>query len=936
MGRLATKLCRVFPYDESDKNVAAIAVAIWLAVFAAAVAYALIQPVWSVVDEGPHFGYVELVAEHGELPRAGDTVVSEKVLAIGRDRQWGWQYPRDPSLRLYTGAAPENLPEKDLSQWVRDNLWRFNYEAIQPPMYYLAAALVYLAVPGSTILKVYAVRIFSAFLASLSVVVSYRLARRISPGTRMLQIGAPASFLVLQGYLLNSSQVTNDALAAVMGGVVILLLVSFWQTPEQALDNRRLLAGGVVLGTALLTKSVLWYLAPLTVVVFVARLGLQQGIRKLVPVAASSMTLFLPWLARNILVYGEATGQSRMSRFLGAFFPAPSLDNLSSVAGYILSSSRHLLLSYIWGEPTWVWADKRYNVAAAVTVWTLAVAGWILWLLRLRAVEGRPTLLSRPTAMGSLRLQSLLISTGSIVSGYAFMLVLPLLGGIAMVGRYMYPLSAPISVATVFGIASVFRGPRLRTLVSCFLFALFILLNVFNLVGWTRSGRSTSRVADGLTYLNGVQQARTRWYFGPGRNEGGFVDLVYLFNPTDVAATVNLNYFPGGRTVGLRRAVVMPKEGLTINTRFDRGGGYGAGHLMLGLVVDSDVPIAAARGSFFFVSDRGWTGGTIHSGLPEPTTEAYFPVGRTGGGYSQILGFLNPADREARVSIEYIADGRSIETTIAVPPRAPATVDVASSPKDGGIGSSANYLATVVRSSEPVVVERQIYYSVGGVSGGDTSPPAPLTKEGVFPLVLSGAGYHPTLVAFNPASDSARVSLEYVLSSGEKQMREVQIAPGRSDIDLDVAVGAGLGVRSGVYSLVVKSTHPVSFELESLVLDGAFSDGFTERPQTDENRRLDFPFATTNPDFRSELVIYNPSSEETTVRIDYYPSRLVWLASSLDTALSKTVRVGPGAILKFDLRSSPEGAAASRDTAFRISSDKPIYAGGMLFFVHSF
>jgi hypothetical protein len=937
VGRVASAVLeRLFPHDSDDRKIAVAAAAIWLAVLALAVAYALLQPVWSVVDEGPHFGYVELIAEDGDLPRAGDTVVSESVLAIGRDRQWGWQYPRDPALRLETGEVPAHLPQKDVSLWVRDNLWRFNYEAIQPPMYYLLAAVVYLAVPGSTIVKVYAVRVFSAILASLVVIVSYRLARRVAPGSRVLLIGAPASFAILQGYLLNSSQVTNDSLAGVVGGLVVLLLVTFWQTDLDQLDRPKLLAGGAVLGAALLTKSVLWYLAPLVVVVFVVRLGLRAGVRKLVPVMVASMAMFVPWLARNLLVYGEATGQSRMSRFLGAFFPAPSFRGAGSVVGYVISSSRHMLLSYIWGEPTWVWAYRSYNVAAALGIWAMALMGWVLWILRRRAVEARPRLFERHSDTASLRMQGLLIAISSVIAGYLFMLALPLFGGIAVVGRYMYPVAAPVSVAAVFGLSSLFNGPRLRVAFSSVLLAVFVLLNAVNLVAWTESGRSTSRVADGLTYLQGVREPRTRWYFGPGRNEGGFVDLIYLFNPTDLAASVNINYFPGGKTIGVRRVVVMPREGITVNTRFDRGGGYGAGHLTLGAMVDSDVPIVAGRGTFFFVSDRGWTGGSISSGVPEPSTDAYFPAGRTGEGFSQVLGFLNPSDRDAHVSIEYIADGRSIESTVVVPARAPLRVDAASNQQAGGLGASATSLSTVVRSSEPIVVERQLYYSLGGVSGGDWSNPASLSTTAVFPAVFSGVGYHPTLVAYNPAPDSARVSLEYVLESGRREARDLQLPPGRSDVDLDVASGAGLGVVSGVYSLTVQSSHPIALELESLVQDGAFSDGFIEHSLDRSGTYFAFPFATTNPDFRSEVVIFNPSGEEATVRIDYYPSRLVWLPSPLDTEVSKSFTLAPGELRRIDLRTSPEGVSATKDSAFIVTSNRDIYAGATLFFVHSF
>lgn len=922
-------LAWLFPHEEQERGMAIVVAVIWLVVLTAGVGYALVQPVWSVVDEGPHFGYVELLAEHAKLPRAGDTVVSEKVLAIGRDRQWGWQYPRDPALVLEAAPPPAELPERDISQWVRENLWRFNYEAVQPPAYYMLAAVAYRLTPGPTLVKVYAVRVLSVFLASLAVVFSYRVARRTAPGSKAVLIGAPMSFLALQGYLLNNSQVTNDSLAAPMGGVLALLLLYLWQEGPEALSRGRLLVGGTLVGLALLTKSVVWYMAPLLVSVLFLRCGVRAGFRKVVVAGASCGALFAPWLVRNLLVYGEATGQSRMARFLGAFFPAPRLKDFRALWEYAYGSCKHMVLTYIWGEPAWVWANRPFNQVLALLAWTSVVVGTVLWYRRVR-----PRVTTDPAVRRTSAALALLVTT--ILCGAFFMLVLPLFGGVAVVGRYMYPASAAIAVVSAFGISNTARRPSLKVGFVAALLSAFLVANLANLAGWNRTGRTTSRVADGLTYLEPVSAASTTWLFAPGRNEGGFVDLLYLFNPDRVAATVDITYFPGGRTTGSRRVVVMPREGVTINTRFDRGGGYGAGNLLLGVAVESDVPVYASRGSFFFVSDRPWTGGTITTGSPRPVTEAFFPAGRSGEGYSEILSFLNPSDREVRVSIQYLADGRSVERTVLLSPRSPLRVDASSPPRSGGLGEAANYLSVVVRASEPVVVQRQLYYAVGGVSGGDYSWPVPATRSGVFPAVLSRPGYEPTLVALNTGVDSVKLRLRYLFVGGGRLERELTVPPGRTDVDLDVPFGGGVGVSADVYALEFEASSELALELETLVRDGAFSDAFIEPPQLEPLTAWTVPFATTNPDFQSKLILYNPSGDEAVIQLWYVPSRLIWLPSAQNPAVHKAIRLAPQEVRSIDLRDDPDGVSSTQDFAIEIVGDRSIYVGGSFFFVHAF
>lgn len=948
--RVDRAVWRLAPGPDSPRWIPRVVAGIWLLCAVVGTCYALIQPVWSVVDEGPHFGYVELVGERFQFPRAGETLVSEQVLAIGRDRQWGWQYPRDPSLKLEGDDAPEGTGRADESQWVKANLWRFNYEAIQPPLYYMMGAAVYRLTPGSALNRVYAIRILSAILASLNVLIAYRIARRISPKSRILQIGAPASFVLLQGYMFNLSQVTNDALAAPMGGLIILLMIRAIQDEP---DRRDSMLIGLALGLALLTKSVLWSMPFIMTIVFVRQFGWRRAIGHLRWIAGISAAVFVPWLIRNLFVYGDATGQSTMSRFLGTFFPAQRFVSVGEIWNYTWTATRHMVLSYAWGEPVWVWAYRTANVIAVYALLGFTAIGWTSWFFhrrRMRAAQHHPSAdKSRESddvieiELPSNRSQPapLLEKPGMWVCGltvlvsYLFLLVLPLLGGIAVVGRYMYPVSAAVAVGVTFGTARVVPRPKLRTAFLVVVAVAFLTLNVVNLIGWRDMGLTTSRVADGIAYSDGVTAPSTVWYFAGGRNEGGFTQHFSILNPGPLRSTTTISYYIGGGTVSKRGVEVPPGESVVINTRLDRAGGAGAGHLSMGTVIESDVPVVAERGEFFFVSDRGWNGGSLVAGRPALSAQGYFAAGRVGNGWSEVLSFLNPGEEPARVTIEYLADGRMRESTLVVPARSPGRVDVGSR-DPGAFGESAERLSVRIQSSVPIAMERQLYRSGDRYAGGDWAASSMPTRHWTFPMVQSGPGYHPTLAVLNPVNAPADVLLRYRLADGRIIERSAPIPSGRTDLDLDVAAGAGFGVTGAPYVLEASFGGDVVAELETSIRDSGYVDLLAQPGSPAASGRWYFAAGSTLPDFTQRMTIFNSADKANWVKIRYFPGHPVILPTVHQQVVEKSVRMAPGEVLNIDVGHDGLGAGANQDVSVMIEADAPVFAGRALYFIHSF
>ena len=237
-------------------------------------------PVWALVDELPHFDYVLTVGQDGRLPVLEEDLVSPGALALGGQ-----------------AGNPAQL-----------GLAGQSYEAFQPPLYYVLLAPV-TAAGGERMATVRVLRAAGLALLGLAVWLTWLLARRVFDEDDD-ELAAPAAFaLALCVFLLPAVVVRNVTIstAALALPLAIAVVLLSWDALQRA-DARRLLAAGVVLGLALLTRVELAVLAPL--LAGVAWVLWRRGAITL-PWAAEALAapvlLLAPWLAWNLHRYGALT-----------------------------------------------------------------------------------------------------------------------------------------------------------------------------------------------------------------------------------------------------------------------------------------------------------------------------------------------------------------------------------------------------------------------------------------------------------------------------------------------------------------------------------------------------------------------------------------------------------------------------------------------------
>jgi 4-amino-4-deoxy-L-arabinose transferase-like glycosyltransferase len=449
---------------------------LWLALLAEGVFFAVVQPVWSRVDEAQHYHYVQYMTENAALPVEGETFVSPEVLGVSlATGQWGWR----PAGALSTPphlnpeewiTPPEGLEDPEREKWVRRNLWHFNYEAMQPPLYYAVNVPVYAALPDDPFVKIYGMRLLAALLASAVLPITYLMAREAFPDSRLVVFGAPVAALLVQGYALNMSQMTNDALAVPLAATAMLVLLRMigrglrWQTSALA---------GALVAASLLTKMTTMFLVPLLVLapamlVAYRRENIWRAARHCGIMAGAAAALMAPWLIHNLVVYGDATGASAARPLMSSFFWSPVID-----PGTLRLSE--LLPTFWFGEPIFpfhYWTMAWIAVGPAMVI---ALGGVVYYLL---GYDRRQV----PDVHVKILFLAIAFAMGVTVT-----ILIPFASGIGGVpGRYLYPLIPVGAFLLLFGIDRLFRRERARFVAEAML-VWMIVFESLNLLAYVKS-----------------------------------------------------------------------------------------------------------------------------------------------------------------------------------------------------------------------------------------------------------------------------------------------------------------------------------------------------------------------------------------------------------------------------------------------------------------
>ncbi len=270
----------------------------------------------------------------------------------------------------------------------------------------------------------------------------------------------------------------------------------------------------------------------------------------------------------------------------------------------------------------------------------------------------------------------------------------------------------------------------------------------------------------------GAQSLNTTYYFAEGYTGSGFSEFLTLLNPGTVAAAVNVTYYFNdgslpktvAHTVGATSRVTI-----RVNDASEAGPGR-----EVSVKIVSDNPILAERPMYF--NWFGETGGSDTVGSSTLMTDQNLAEGHVGQSFDEFLTLLNPNPSPVPATITYyLASGPRHDQPVTLPANSRTTVHV-NAVLPAGSDSSVH-----VHSTLPILVERPMYFTVNGWTGGHDAMAVPDTSLGLsqnFAEGFVGATFLEYYTIMNPDPvRSAHVVITYADQSGHTTPVAVIINP---------------------------------------------------------------------------------------------------------------------------------------------------------------
>ncbi len=333
--------------------------------------YATFTPPWQAPDEPGHFEHSHLLAHYGRLITPADTRPAlERELIASLYQYRGWEYIRQ--------APPDPVPARldDLPGLNSRTLWRFS-------LAYVPYALAVRPLLNQDVaLQLLVMRLVSVLLSPLVIWLTYQTARLVEPRSPELAPAAALFVLFLPQHSYINAMVSDGNLAELFACAAVYLLV---QLQQLGVTWRRVLAGGVCIGLAVLSKATGYFLIPLVILV-----GLSLARRWYGPVAARRRSLAVlaavvaGLLVLAVLPLAVLPLVSKQPLAMAANIAA-NLDNLRHAGAYLLrlnaagefeQSLRSVFASF-WGDFGWMRAGLPQAVYWALFIpLFLAAVGW--------------------------------------------------------------------------------------------------------------------------------------------------------------------------------------------------------------------------------------------------------------------------------------------------------------------------------------------------------------------------------------------------------------------------------------------------------------------------------------------------------------------------------------------------------------------------------
>jgi len=284
---------------------------------------------------------------------------------------------------------------------------------------------------------------------------------------------------------------------------------------------------------------------------------------------------------------------------------------------------------------------------------------------------------------------------------------------------------------------------------------------------------------DGDSILGNTGLGQT-WYLAEGYTGLTFHEWVSILNPGSRAARVHLHLLPFGGRRG--RTVTVP-VGAHSHTVVD------VNRLLpgaaLSIVARSNQPVVIERTLTF---SHGGYGLTARAGTNVAATSWVFAEGSTTNRFQTFLTLLNPNDQRASVTAVFFgSDDRVLATRrMTMAPRSRGTVLLNKVLRASGV-------ASVVTSSQPIIVERTEYFgspNAPGIAGSDVFGRNGTGVRWSFPDGDTGRTSSEFLLLYNPSPTTVGVDVTVYGANGRTETKRVFVpATARYTLNVNALFG---------------------------------------------------------------------------------------------------------------------------------------------------
>ena len=400
--------------------------------------YAGLTPAWQVPDEPAHYNYIRSLAEGRGFP----------ILEQG-------DYNQAYQERLTSERFPPELSIEPLT-----------YEDHQPPLYYLLATPIYLVFDGALL----PLRLLSVVLGAGLLIAAFGTVRTVFPKRPSIGLMVAAFIAFIPQHVAMTAGVNNDTLAELTVAGTLWALVIYLGGA-----NDRPWAAGLLVGTALLTKTTAYVVAGVAVGAVLMRgyhekQTWQWAGKQLAWILIPTLILSAPWFVRNGLTYGWSdplglarhdvvvAGQPRSSEWLADY----------GWAGLLTRMARTTFQSF-WGQFGWMAVPLPAAIYRGLLFLSLLLTAAFLARLVWRGLKSSP----RPMVV----YRCLLLSLSAALTFSAFLWYN--LTFVQHQGRYLFPALIPLGTAGAWGLCTL-ASPLPRQLRSWTLGLFFAGLAAFD------------------------------------------------------------------------------------------------------------------------------------------------------------------------------------------------------------------------------------------------------------------------------------------------------------------------------------------------------------------------------------------------------------------------------------------------------------------------